>query len=92
MNKNRSFLERLADTAGIADEPLPAQPVVELAGDHRLLVENHRGVIQCTQERIGIRVRYGTVCVCGSGLHLAFMSRERLIICGEIRSLTLMRR
>jgi sporulation protein YqfC len=68
---------------------LPGNTVVEIAGTGRVLIENHRGVTQYSEEMIGVRVKYGQVCVCGSGLKLAQMSCSRLVICGCIYSVTL---
>lgn len=89
MSKERSFLERLA---GQTEEELPLEPIVELAGDRRVLIENHRGVFQYTRETIGVKMRYGSLTVCGCGLTLCQMTRERLVISGRIDGVTLTRR
>jgi sporulation protein YqfC len=68
---------------------LTGNTVVEIAGTGRVLVENHRGVTQYSDEMIGVRVKYGQVCVCGSRLKLAQMTCSRLVICGCIDSVTL---
>lgn len=70
---------------------LPGNAVVEIAGDRRVLIENHRGVTQYSQEQICVRVKYGQVCVCGSELTLAQMTCSRLVICGCIDSVTLLK-
>lgn len=92
MKKEKSFLERLAEGAELLSEPLPGQPIVEMCGDRRVVIENHGGVTQYTREKIGIKVKYGTLCVCGCGLELVRMSREQLIIAGRIDSVHLIRR
>jgi len=73
-------------------ECLPGQVLVEIAGDSRVLIEQHRGVREYSREKIGVRVRYGLVQVCGSGLELRCMTREQLVISGRIDSVTLKRR
>lgn len=92
MKKGRSFLERLADGADLGAEPLPGQPIVEIAGDRRVLIENHFGVKEYSRERIGVKVNYGQVTVCGCGLELTRMTREQLVISGRIDCVTLQRR
>lgn len=86
------FLERLTEGADLPGEPLPGQAIVELAGDHRVLIEKHGGVTQYSAERIGVRVNYGTVCIVGCGLELKQMTKERLVIAGRIDSVNLIRR
>ena len=87
MGRN-DFWERL-DLPG---ESLPGQVLVEIAGDSRVLIEQHRGVREYSREKIGVKVRYGLVQVCGSGLELRCMTREQLVISGRIDSVTLKRR
>ena len=86
------IMELLADRAELETEPMPAQPIVEIAGDQRVLVENHRGVIAYSAERILINVAFGTVCICGSGLRLIRMTKAQLVIRGRIDAVSLLRR
>lgn len=92
MNRRRGFLERLAEGADLPGEAMPGQPLVELAGDRRVLIENHNGVTEYGRERISVRVRYGQLVVCGCGLELARMTKEQLVIIGRIDGVTLHRR
>lgn len=43
MGKGRMILQRLADGADLSAEPLPGAAIVEIAGDRRVLIENHFG-------------------------------------------------
>lgn len=78
--------------ADLSAEPLPGQPIVEIAGDRRVLIENHFGVKEYSREKIGVKVKYGLVCVCGCDLELIRMTKEQLIISGRIDAVTLIRR
>ena len=92
MKKDRNVLQWIAEGADLAGEPIPGQSLVELSGDCRVLIENHCGVIEYSRERIGIGVKFGQVTVCGCGLELCRMTREQLIICGRIDTISLIRR
>lgn len=85
-------MEWLADGMDLVGEPLPGQPLVELAGDRRVLIEYHKGVVQYSGERICVRVCYGTVCVCGAGLELCRMTGDQLVISGRIDQITVSRK
>ncbi len=87
----KNLLQRLTEGADLPAEPLPGQPLVELAGDRRVLIENHRGVTEYGREQIRVRVRYGQILVCGGGMELARMTKEQLVIAGRIDSVTLIR-
>lgn len=92
MMQNRQWLQHLADRMDLEGESLPGIPVVELAGDGRVLIERHQGVAEYSRERIGIKVCYGIVSVCGCKLELTRMTREQLVISGRIDCIQLHRR
>ena len=92
MGKRRYIWERLADGADLAAEPIPGQPIVEIAGDRRVLIENHFGVKEYSRERIAVKVKYGFVCVCGCNLELIRMTKEQLVISGRIDAVSIHRR
>ena len=92
MGKVYRIMELLADRAELENEPMPAQPIIEVAGDQRVLIENHRGVSAYSSEKILITVAFGKVCVCGCGLRLIRMTKEQLVIRGRIDAVSLLRR
>lgn len=65
------------------------QPIVELAGQNRVLIENHQGVLAYSKEEIAIKVSYGKIVIAGSDLNLMQMSCEQLVVKGHIDSLHL---
>lgn len=75
----------------VTDGVLPGVPLVEISGTGRVLIEHHQGVVAYGCNEIRVRVRYGSLAVCGSNLNLARMSREQLVICGCIDSVCLFR-
>lgn len=85
-------MQMLADEADLPAEPLPGVPVVEVAGECRVLIERHAGVTEYSRERICVKVCYGLVCVCGCGLELTRMTRQQLVISGRIDGVQLLRR
>ena len=91
MKQHRGVLERVAQAADLPLEPLPRIPLVELAGTGRVLIENHMGVTQYGSQQIQVQVSYGHILICGSGLELARMTHEQLVITGCVRSVSLHR-
>lgn len=92
MWKGRNFIDNLMAQASVNSDSLPVQPIVEITGANRVLIECHKGVLAYSRERILVGVQYGSLCVCGCGLELIHMSREKLIINGRIDSVSLQRR
>jgi sporulation protein YqfC len=83
-NIERELNIRILDRTNLSDECIPGKPVVELLGDCRLLIENHRGIVEYHCDRISVRVCYGMVMVKGRNLKLRQMSGGKLLIVGEI--------
>lgn len=92
MKEKIHWLDRLGEHLDLPGEHPPGQPIVEIAGDRRVLVEGHRGVIQYDSNQIGIHLSFGIVQIQGSGLELAHMTKDRLVIRGHIGSVVLIRR
>lgn len=92
MGKGRSFFEHMMEQTSLGPESVPGQPIVEIAGERRVLVENHQGVAAYGRERILVNVKFGTVCICGCNLELMHMTKEQLVIYGRIDSVGLQRR
>ena len=92
MKQYEKALQRLAATVYESNEMLPGVPIVELAGDRRVLIENHHGVIEYADQRICVKVKYGILCVCGCDMELAKMTKDQLVITGQIGSVTIQRR
>lgn len=85
-------LQQLAETINKTNNALPGVPIVELAGDRRVLIENHKGVIEYGSEQISVKVKYGSLCICGRNMELARMTGDQLVITGIIESVTIRRR
>jgi len=92
MKRSGSWMERLAEEMDMNDTPMPGLPLVEVCGERRVLIENHRGVSRYGSELICARVSFGEIAVRGCGLELAKMTRAQLVICGRIDSVSLVRR
>ena len=84
MASDKHWIRRFTEAADLYGEALPGVPLVELAGDNRVLIECHRGVREYSPGRISVRVNYGEVRITGRGLTLAVMSRQCLVISGAI--------
>lgn len=76
-----------AERFSLPPEALFDAPMVELRGKRSVVVENHRGVLEYTEERVRVAVRGGALCVLGSELSIAQMTRRRLELRGVVHGL-----
>ena len=90
--KSGRFMWEQMKQQGACTETSVFQTIVEILGDRRILIENHRGVVTYSKEKILVKVKYGTVSVCGRNLELTSMTKDQLVIFGNIQSVSLHRR
>ena len=90
MDREKHIIAAL-NAAELTDAPVPGLPLIELAGDRRILIEHHCGVSEYGTQRVCVKVKFGQVCISGRELCLAKMSKSQLIISGEIQSVELYR-
>ena len=92
MAQKEYWVQRMADHADLYGESVPGVPILEIAGDHRVLVERHRGVIEYGPQCIRVRVSYGILCISGCNMELTRMTAQQLIISGRIDGISIDRR
>ena len=92
MGRGSGFWEHLAENTELTEAPFPGQPIVEILGDCRVLIENHLGVKAYSREKILVNTKTGTVCVCGGGLEMLRKTRFQLVIRGKIDGVNILRR
>ncbi len=92
MKQEKGWMHRWMESDSLSGLPLPGLPVLELAGDRRVLIENHLSITEYGRERICIRVKYGMISICGSCMELKQMRKDQLVITGKIDNISLMRR
>lgn len=88
----KNILDRLMLGADLPGEALPNLPLVEIMGEYRVLIENHKGVAGYATTEICVKVKFGFVKITGNGLALARMSDHQLVITGHIDGVNLCRR
>ena len=92
MKRTGKILEKVVLGADLSGEALPGIPLVEIAGEYRVLIENHLGVSNYSCHEVCVKVTYGTIRVLGEKLEIARMTKHQLVITGTIDDISLQRR
>lgn len=82
--RRKDMMERITQVASRTGEPILKQPLLEICGGHRVLIEHHSGVGEYSRESVSVKVRFGTVRIGGKDLKICRMTAEQLVIIGEI--------
>ena len=89
MKREQDFLKPLAKMGSNTQRQMCRIPLIEICGQNRVLIENHRGILSYDSQMIGIKVKCGSVRISGEALTLAAISREKVIITGKIFNISL---
>ena len=84
--KDKKWRQNLADLLELPREIMLNLPRLTVVGNLQCYLENHRGVIEYTAERIRISVNGGEVIVVGEGLVIRYMANEEIAIDGSINA------
>ena len=83
MKKLRELPYELADKLELPEDVLLGSAKLTVTGGRSAVIENHRGVLEYTAERIVV----GKVCLDGTGLRLKAMNKNELLVGGRIRNI-----
>ena len=92
MGKRNKLTASIRESGCLERDLLPGLPIVEICGNGRVLIENHRGIIKYECHDILVKIKCGCICVSGRELQIDRMSKNRLLITGRIHGVTLQRR
>ena len=80
----RLLLGKVTQKMGVPDEVSVGTSRVILTGNYRLILENHKGLIEYSTETVRIKTLDGTVRIEGSELLLDVMDSSTVAISGSI--------
>ena len=87
MKKGNHWLGRIQNEMDLLEVNIAREPLLELCGNSRVLVENHCGVVEYGPQRIRVKIKNGDFAVLGSGLQLCNMCADKLLIRGRIEQI-----
>ncbi|MBP3344980.1 MAG: YabP/YqfC family sporulation protein [Clostridia bacterium] len=79
-----NFFDELKGKVALKDDALSQFNIVNISGS-LLYVEGHKGVTVLTEEMVAFKVKKGRVVVEGSGLTLAELSENTMLLQGKIK-------
>ncbi len=89
MRGSKNIISKVIATAALDATLEPHIPIVEIAGNNHMLIENHISVIGYTSEIVSVKVNFGCIHVSGNNLIISKLTNEQLVIRGCIESIVL---
>jgi sporulation protein YqfC len=81
--------KRIADALELQHDVALNLPVLHLTGGERLLMENHRGLLEYGNAKIRIASTAGTVEIEGENLTIKSVGRDDVLVTGRIKSVNI---
>lgn len=84
----RKFKQKFSDFFEIPNDIMLDLPKIILVGTLQVFIENHRGIMEYTTEKIRVKVGEGEVGIIGSNLILRNIKSDEICVEGKIKSLS----
>lgn len=91
MKKRRSF-RRLSGHLDLPADVTEHESLITVMGVNMVRAENHDGLLECTPQAVGVRMRDRITRICGDGLTIREMTADALEVKGEIKSIDFLTR
>lgn len=86
-----SLKEKITEVLELPKEIVLNIPKLTMIGNHDLVIENYKGVIEYESSRIRINTGIGIIKIAGIGLTIKEITSEDIIVSGEIASMELVK-
>ncbi len=86
LKKRKALLMNLAERLELPEEAVSGATKLSVTGGKRILIENHRGILEYGSERIAVRTDSGTLILSGTELHLLGMNEQELLFGGRLQN------
>ncbi|NLY88271.1 MAG: sporulation protein YqfC [Firmicutes bacterium] len=82
--RKKRYKTLLVNLFGLPREVLLDLPRLVMLGNSRMVVENHKGLLEYTEETVRIKTAHnGEIRITGRGLNLLYMVKEELGLAGR---------
>lgn len=76
----------LAEKLELPMEILPGAGRISITGGRQAYVEDHRGIVEYSEDRVVLALKRGKIIINGAGMRLSAMNGSELIVSGRIES------
>lgn len=85
MKKKQEIKKSLAEVLELPKDIMLDIPKITMVGNLQIYIENHKGIIEYTNQRIRVNTKSGVLRIIGKNLLLKNIVVEEIVIVGEIQ-------
>jgi sporulation protein YqfC len=75
--------ELFADAMNMPKDVIMDLPRVSICGDKEVYIENHKGLLEYTDNDIRVKMRDGIMHICGDTLRIILLEKDRMVVNGD---------
>ncbi|CCC58152.1 sporulation protein YqfC [Caloramator australicus] len=76
--------QRFSDALDIPEEIVLDVPVIKIVSNNKIIIENHKGIIEYSKTTVRINSRIGIVALKGEDFVIKYITQDEIILEGEI--------
>ena len=85
--ETKSRIERFAEKLEIPKDVISACSKATIYNDNQLIIENYKGILEYTDEKIRIKTPLKILCICGEKLFINAITDTDILIEGKLFSM-----
>ena len=85
MKNSHEIKRKLAESLELPKDIILDIPKITMIGDIRMNIENHKGIIEYTNNCIRIKIKDGILKIMGKNLLLKIILKDEIVIIGKIQ-------
>lgn len=78
----RKIRERIAESMDLPKDVVMNLPRVSVCGDKEIYIENHKGLLGCSEDVISVKMRDGIINIRGEKLRIVAIDAESIVVNG----------
>lgn len=83
----KKFTELLAESLGMPKDVMMDLPRVSICGDREIYIENHKGLLEYSDNMIRVKMNDGIIDISGTGLRIIIMEQDRMVVNGVLENI-----
>jgi sporulation protein YqfC len=87
MKLKRKIVRTLSERLGVPLDVSVGETFISVLGNQRVKVENQHGLLECTDQSIGLKIEKGIVRITGENLIIHELITNAVEVTGEIKSI-----
>lgn len=82
--ERKTFREKVADSFEVSKDVILDVPKIELLGNYEAVIENHKGIVEYTPDRIVLEANPRRIRISGRNMEIKSVTQEMLFVAGTI--------